>query len=116
MNNLEQFASRGLKAQAAVDKQLAAHAVTPALPASSPAAGSSPGSSAGEANRTPPRSPAQTATDSLADIAGSHDLTQLRGVLADPDRNLAERSAADRRLRILRRESTAETQRRGGKR
>lgn len=84
--NLEQFASRGLKAQAAVDKLL-----SPAQPV-----GVSPGTRAGEHATTRPRS-----CSLQVQILSSTDTAWLKQIMNSQDYTIGIRTAAQRRLAKL---------------
>lgn len=108
MNNLEKFAARGLKAQAAVDAAIARAATVADRAAISPAcstAGASRGPArAGECATAPPRSPltpAEEASLDLQAILDSSDVAWLRSVMGSQDNQISLRNAAQRRLRIL---------------
>jgi hypothetical protein len=102
--NIEKFASRGLRAQAAVDLIISrGENTSPAriLAGASP----SPGTRAGELATTRPRS-RQTGRSALPEnilekIKRSSDVTWLKSILNDRDYQFAVRQAAQRRLGAL---------------
>jgi hypothetical protein len=100
--NIEKFASRGLRAQAAVDLIISRGENTSPGPI---LAGAFPSPGAGQTNNTAPRS-RQTGRSALPEnildkIKRSSDVTWLKSILNDRDYQFAVRQAAQRRLGAL---------------
>lgn len=93
-HDLENFVSRGQKAQAAVNKIIAAH--TP--PATEPA-GASPG--AGESQKPRSRPSKQKDGTLVEKVNASSDVAWLKSVMGSDEYQLTIRSAAQRRLGAL---------------